>query len=220
MGMCRSTWTRSFLRDGVFLVSFLTCFRTTLLLCFQTILASFLVLASRSCFSFLYLALSFRDKRRNHVREPYALSRPRVQSEAASKCFVFEYELCFESSWDMHSAVPCAALASRDIFILRAFFSSQRLIRLKLRLKTQTPISMHQAIPPDLPTSLSFLALHFSPPTQNTSQNTIHIAFAFTFTFTSAFAFAIVFLHFHPALNNHFREFKLKGKRQYANLID
>lgn len=195
----------------------------SLLLCFQTILASFLVLASRSCFSFLYLALSFRDKRRNHVREPYALSRPRVQSEAASKCFVFEYELCFESSWDMHSAVPCAALASRDIFILRAFFSSQRLIRLKLRLKTQTPISVHQAIPPDLPTSFSFLALHFSPPTPPTFQNRIHIAFASTFTFAFAFPCLRLRLCFYtstPALNNHFREFKLKGKRQYANLID
>lgn len=48
---------------------------------------------SHFCLSFLVscpvlLALSFRDKRRNHVRELYPPSRPRVQTEAASKCFV------------------------------------------------------------------------------------------------------------------------------------
>lgn len=137
----------------------------------------------RFVFFVLYLALSFRDKRQimsgNLTLQPVHGFKPKLPASASYA----KDELRFESSWDMHSAVPCAALASRDIFILRAFFSSQRLIRLKLRLKTQTPISMHQAIPPDLPTSFSFLALHFSPPTPPTFQNRIHIAFAFTFTF-------------------------------------
>lgn len=201
MGMCRSTWTRRFLRDGVFLVSFLTCFPTTLLLCFQTILASFILLFLISVFRFLFLVpccslfpfgTNVAIMSENFTLHPVHGFKPKLQASASYA----KYELCFGSSWDMHSAVPCAALTSRDV--LHPTSLLQLSTPAQTQNQSQTPISKHQTTPPDLPTSLSFLALHFSPPTQNTSQDTIHIAFAFTFTFTSAIAIAIVFLHFQP----------------------
>lgn len=162
MGMCRSTWTRSFLRDGVFLVSFLTCFRTTLLLCFQTILASFILLFLISVFRFLFLVpccslfpfgTNVATMSENCTLHPVHGFKPKLQASASYA----KYELCFGSSWDMHSAVPCAALTSRDV--LHPTSLLQLSTPAQTQNQSQTPISKHQTTPPDLPNSLPCFTL-------------------------------------------------------------
>lgn len=125
---------------------------------FFALLAFVLLLLSllQSSFSslFLYLALSFRDKRPNRVRKPYPPSRPRVQTEAASKCFVFERctVFCVLMGYALGRPVLSFGFAGR----LSSYAPSSH----------SDSDAQHQATPSDLPTSLSFLALHFSPPTK------------------------------------------------------
>lgn len=99
---------------------------------------------------------------------------PKLQASASQS----KDELRFESSWDMHSPVPC--LASRD----GTFFTSPR-----PNPRLRRP-SRDQATPPDLPTFLSFLALHFHfplHPTQHASPKP-HPRFLIPKTPMSAFA--------------------------------
>lgn len=99
---------------------------------------------------------------------------PKLQASASQS----KNELRFESSWDMHSPVPC--LASRDSTLFTSPRPNPRLRR----------PSRDQATPPDLLTFLSFLALHFHfplHPTQHASPKP-HPRFLIPKTPMSAFA--------------------------------
>lgn len=108
---------------------------------------------------------------------------PKLQASASQS----KDELRFESSWDMHSPVPC--LASRD----GTFFTSPR-----LNPRLRRP-SLDQAAPPDLPTFLSIP--RFTPPLSTPSHTTRIPETPPTLPHSqNSHVCVCVFLHFHPSL--------------------
>lgn len=93
----------------VFSFPFLTCFPTTLLLCFQTILASFFFPFLISVFRFRFLFLvpcssPFPFGTNVAIMSGYLTLHPvhGFRAKLQPSASYSKDELCFESSWDMH----------------------------------------------------------------------------------------------------------------------